>query len=148
MMEALLGKLLRIDVDVPDAPYWRVPPDNPNPIAGELGLIWAKGLRNPWRFSFDRANGDLYIGDVGQDTLRRDRRPARRQQRRRELRMGQLRGNARAWPIAAARPNVPDPADDFVFPVLEYGRGDRNLGHRWRGVPRLFATGSARSLLL
>jgi cysteine-rich repeat protein len=64
----LLGKLLRFDVDVDVPPYYAVPAGNPNAAAGDpLGLIWAKGFRNPWRFSFDRANGDLYIGDVGQD---------------------------------------------------------------------------------
>ncbi len=69
---SLLGKLLRIDVDVDTPPYYTVPPTNPGYDSGNptdpLGLIWAKGLRNPWRYSFDRANGDLYIGDVGQDT--------------------------------------------------------------------------------
>jgi glucose/arabinose dehydrogenase len=65
--ESLLGKLLRFDVDVETPPYYVVPASNPNAAAGDpLGLLWAKGLRNPWRFSFDRANGDLYIGDVGQ----------------------------------------------------------------------------------
>jgi glucose/arabinose dehydrogenase len=60
----LLGKILRIDVDAP-APH--VPPDNP--FVGEEDVepeIWATGLRNPWRFSFDRTTGDLYIADVGQ----------------------------------------------------------------------------------
>jgi cysteine-rich repeat protein len=66
----LLGKMLRIDVGVEDPPYRAVPPTNPNPAAADpFGLIWAKGLRNPWRFAFDRANGDLYIGDVGQDEI-------------------------------------------------------------------------------
>jgi glucose/arabinose dehydrogenase len=64
----LLGKMLRIDVNT-GAPY-AVPAGNPfvndgNP--GTLGEIWAYGLRNPWRFSFDRSTGDLFIGDVGQD---------------------------------------------------------------------------------
>lgn len=60
----LLGKLLRIDVD---ADPYRVPPDNPFVgLEGHAPEIWAYGLRNPWRFSFDRATGDLYIGDVGQ----------------------------------------------------------------------------------
>jgi glucose/arabinose dehydrogenase len=61
----LLGKMLRIDVNGA-APY-AVPPTNPLvSTAGARGEIWALGLRNPWRFSIDRATGDLYIGDVGQ----------------------------------------------------------------------------------
>jgi len=56
----LLGKILRIDVDHGN-PY-SIPPDNP--FGNE---VWAYGLRNPWRFSFDHATGDLWIGDVGQD---------------------------------------------------------------------------------
>ncbi|MBX3026143.1 PQQ-dependent sugar dehydrogenase [bacterium] len=63
----LLGKLLRLDVDVDDPPYYAVPADNPRAAEGApLGLIWAKGLRNPWRYAFDRGTGDLYIADVGQ----------------------------------------------------------------------------------
>jgi glucose/arabinose dehydrogenase len=67
--ENLLGKMLRIDVDrsTGNRPY-AIPPDNPylgdNPLPDEA---WAIGLRNPWRFSFDRATGDLWIGDVGQN---------------------------------------------------------------------------------
>ncbi len=63
---SLLGKMLRIDVDGP-GPY-AIPPDNPffgNDFT--LDEIWALGLRNPWRFSFDRLTGDLWIGDVGQN---------------------------------------------------------------------------------
>lgn len=61
----LLGKLLRIDID---ADTYKIPPDNPF-ADGKSGRpeVWAFGLRNPWRFSFDRATGDLYIGDVGQN---------------------------------------------------------------------------------
>jgi glucose/arabinose dehydrogenase len=65
-ISVLLGKILRLDVDG-GAPY-AVPTDNP--FAGSSagrGEIWSYGLRNPWRFSFDRQSGDLYIGDVGQD---------------------------------------------------------------------------------
>ena len=87
-LQSLLGKLLRIAVEQRSAgptgpwhsylpaifqstpgPAYRIPPDNPfvnNP--GVLPEIWALGLRNPWRFSFDRQTGDLYIGDVGQNT--------------------------------------------------------------------------------
>lgn len=95
----LLGKLLRIDVE-PHAPIlvdlpnkifmpligtnggsglaFSIPPSNP--FIGQPGYrpeIWALGLRNPWRFSFDRQTGDLYIGDVGQDSREEiDFRPA------------------------------------------------------------------------
>ncbi|MGA6993150.1 MAG: PQQ-dependent sugar dehydrogenase [Candidatus Deferrimicrobiaceae bacterium] len=63
----LLGKILRIDVESGQAPY-AVPPGNPFlPDNTAEGEIWALGLRNPWRFSFDSATGDLYIGDVGQN---------------------------------------------------------------------------------
>ncbi len=64
----LLGKLLRLDVEVETAPFYRAAPGNPFLGPGDpRDEIWAKGLRNPWRFSFDRATGDLYIADVGQD---------------------------------------------------------------------------------
>lgn len=60
----LLGKMLRLDVS---GDTYTVPPDNPFiSTDGYLPEIWAMGLRNPWRFSFDRATGDLYIADVGQ----------------------------------------------------------------------------------
>src|SRR5512143_1232668 len=66
--QTLLAKMLRLDVDVDVAPFYRVPPDNPRAAEGApLGLIWAKGVRNPWRYAFDRLTGDLYIADVGQD---------------------------------------------------------------------------------
>lgn len=62
---ALLGKLLRINVDRGD-PY-TVPDGNPYAKGGGKGEIWAIGLRNPWRFAFDKSTGLLYIADVGQD---------------------------------------------------------------------------------
>jgi glucose/arabinose dehydrogenase len=60
----LLGKLLRLDVDQGD--LYAIPPDNPYAQGGGVPEIWVFGLRNPWRFSFDRLTGDLFIGDVGQ----------------------------------------------------------------------------------
>jgi len=65
---SLLGKILRIDVESGATPY-AIPPDNPfvfNPQSRPE--IWAYGLRNPWRFSFDRFTGELYIGDAGQNS--------------------------------------------------------------------------------
>jgi glucose/arabinose dehydrogenase len=59
----LLGKLLRLDVD--GARPYAIPPGNPGFAAPE---VWSYGLRNPWRFSFDRTTGDLYMGDVGQSS--------------------------------------------------------------------------------
>ena len=65
---ALLGKLLRIDVES-DPGRVRIPPDNPFvDVAGVRPEVWAFGLRNPWRFSFDRTTCDLWIADVGQDS--------------------------------------------------------------------------------
>lgn len=88
---SLLGKLLRIDVEPSQAslsvvwdhnlylplvanagsnPTYTIPVDNPfTGMPGFKEEIWAYGLRNPWRFSFDRATGDLYIGDVGQNLI-------------------------------------------------------------------------------
>ena len=65
--QSLLGKLLRIDVSAADKPY-QVPADNPKLSNAAASEIWAFGLRNPWRFSFDRQTKDLYIADVGQNT--------------------------------------------------------------------------------
>lgn len=64
-LNSLLGKMLRLDVD--SASPYAIPPDNPYVDIPGLDEIWASGLRNPWRFSFDRLTGDLYIGDVGQN---------------------------------------------------------------------------------
>lgn len=109
---SLLGSILRIDVDG-EAPY-SVPEDNPaftvnSALAPE---IWAWGLRNPWRFSFDRATGDLYIADVGQNQWEEiNFQPA-------DSPGGQNYG----WrPYEATHPysNEPAPAD-MVMPIAEY----------------------------
>ena len=67
----MLGAILRIDASqaTPEHPY-AIPPDNPfvNTLGTDgRGEIWPYGLRNPWRFSFDRATGELWAGDVGQN---------------------------------------------------------------------------------
>ncbi len=64
-LDELLGKMLRLDVDG-GMPY-AIPPSNPFVGIAGRDEIWAYGLRNPWRFSFDRGTGDLLIGDVGQN---------------------------------------------------------------------------------
>jgi glucose/arabinose dehydrogenase len=66
-VNSLLGKMLRIDVNgTSSGKQYRIP--STNPYVGKAGLdeIWSRGLRNPWRWSFDRVKGDLWIGDVGQ----------------------------------------------------------------------------------
>ena len=66
-LNTLLGKILRLDVDGGSA---GIPPDNPfASTATARSEIWAYGLRNPWRFSFDRKTGDLFIADVGQNAI-------------------------------------------------------------------------------
>ena len=67
--DSLLGKLLRIDVDqnVATPPFYGIPPGNPYIGAGDpRDEVFARGLRNPFRFSFDRLTGDMFVGDVGQ----------------------------------------------------------------------------------
>ena len=70
--DAFFGTILRLDVDqnTGQPPYYGIPSGNPfeSPIDGIQDEIWAKGFRNPWRFSFDGSNGDLWITDVGQNT--------------------------------------------------------------------------------
>jgi glucose/arabinose dehydrogenase len=81
--KVLLAKILRIDVDGPHAAgkAYGIPPDNPYAAGGFAPgegrpEVWAYGLRNPWRFSFDRVTGELYIGDVGQNAWEEiDRQP-------------------------------------------------------------------------
>ena len=79
--QSVLGKILRVDVDSttgtpPECDLtgnnnYRIPADNPfgDGAAGNCDEIWATGLRNPWRFSFDRLTGDLWIADVGQNRI-------------------------------------------------------------------------------
>lgn len=113
-LNSLLGKMIRIDVDG-DAPY-DVPADNP--YVGESGRdeIWASGLRNPWRWSFD--SHQMYIGDVGQGSREEiDVVPANP--------VGYDFGWSR-FEGSICNPNDHDPscsASGLTFPVVEYGRG-------------------------
>jgi glucose/arabinose dehydrogenase len=109
----LLGKILRIDPRPAGGRPYRVP--SGNPFAGRGGArpeIWAYGLRNPWRFSFDPATGDLWIGDVGQNAWEEvDHEPARSG--------GRNYGWNRREGLHAFEGERPAGAVD---PVIEYGR--------------------------
>jgi glucose/arabinose dehydrogenase len=129
-LDSLLGKILRLTT----TPGAIVPPDNP--FVGQAGapreMVWAYGLRNPWRFSFDRATGQMWIGDVGQDALE-------------EIDLGAAGANY-GWNVyEGSRSNInPNgiPASAFVAPVFEYGRsfGQSIIGgfvYRGSAIPGL-----------
>ncbi len=116
----LLGKILRIDIDA--APPYGIPPDNPfvdTPVA--RAEIWAYGLRNPWRFSFDRETADLWIADVGQRDIEEV-----------NVELAPLHGGHNyGWNVMEGPACFP-PAlgdilgcnkDDFVQPVASYDHG-------------------------
>ena len=68
-LTVLLGKLLRLDINTPGGGGYNIPRNPFESVAGARQEIWAYGLRNPWKFSFDRGTGDLYIADVGQGAV-------------------------------------------------------------------------------
>ena len=112
---SLLGKILRIDVGLGEASF-RIPASNPFVgSATSRPEIWAYGLRNPWRFSFDRKTGDLFIGDVGQGTWEEvDFQPA-----------GAVGGTNYGWRLTEGN-HCFNPATGCSFagvtpPVAEYG---------------------------
>ncbi|HEY5976801.1 MAG TPA: PQQ-dependent sugar dehydrogenase [Solirubrobacterales bacterium] len=127
-LDSLLGKLLRIDpVPEPEAgdPAYTVPLDNPFAgIVGARSEIWAYGLRNPWRFSFDRSTGDLLIGDVGQG-LREEVDYAAAPDIGRGANFGWncWEGFSAYADPALACEGLDDPAD-FVKPVFDYPHDD------------------------
>ncbi|QQX76695.1 MULTISPECIES: PQQ-dependent sugar dehydrogenase [Aequorivita] len=130
----LLGKLLRLDVDNPSGNNnYGIPPDNPfvgNPDG--LDEIWAYGLRNPWRFSFDFTENNIWIGDVGQGEVEEiNREPATE---------GGINYGWRCYEGSMPY-NTTDcpPANELTFPIAEYssGSGSGNCsvtgGHVYRG---------------
>ena len=131
-----LGKILRIDPRASGGRPYRVPSSNPFvKRSGGKPEIYSYGLRNPWRFSFDRRTGAIAIGDVGQDT-REEVDYARR---------GGARGANFGWrPFEGNRRNFNEPASGARKPAFDYGRADGSCsvtgGYivRDRGVPSLY----------
>lgn len=127
----LLGKILRIDVDSGN-PYG-IPPSNPFADRPELQReIWAYGLRNPWRFTFDKETGDLFIADVGQGNFEEiDFQPS-----------SSPGGDNYGWRINEGfhcyPPLQTTCLHEFVDPILEYNHmaGDCSVtgGYRYRGA--------------
>lgn len=142
-LDTWLGKILRIDVDpdaVPEGETYAIPGDNPFVDEdGALPEIWAYGLRNPWRFSFDTGTGDLWIGDVGQGVIEEvDYLPA-------DLEPGQNLG----WNITEGTACYLEDGCDrsgFLLPVLEYTHDEGGCsitgGYVYRGdqIPGLAGT--------
>jgi len=122
-VDTLLGKLLRIDIDRGD-PYG-IPRDNPFADGGGEPEIWAYGLRNPWRFSFDQ--GRIWIADVGQDSLEEVNR-----------RRADEAGVNYGWNVMEGSDCYGSDCDrsGLVKPVTEYGHDDGcsiTGGHVYRG---------------
>ena len=138
--DTLLGRILRIDVDqnFNVSPYYGIPPTNP----GTVGLpeTWAKGIRNPWRFTFDRSTGDLLIADVGQGAHEEvDFQAA-----------GAAGGRNYGWKVmegfsctgsSTTTCNVAPPAcnsPSYTLPVFDYGHTNGRCsitgGYRYRGT--------------
>lgn len=131
-LTSLLGKMLRIDVDSsqPSA----IPASNP--FVGRTDAraeVWAYGLRNPWRFSFDRENGDLWIADVGQGEWEEvNLQPST-----------SIGGENYGWKRLEGTHCYPPPSSNCqsagtVFPVIEYDHSNRACsvtgGYRYRGA--------------
>jgi len=127
----LLGKMLRLDVDHPDAArgkLYSIPNGNPFRTGGGAPEVYMMGLRNPWRWSFDRQTGDLWIGDVGQNLNEEvDYIPA---------------GMGAGWNFGWNRweghlmYTFPSTPTGFIFPVAEYPHGlDCSItgGYLYRG---------------
>ncbi|MBA3955526.1 MAG: PQQ-dependent sugar dehydrogenase [Acidimicrobiia bacterium] len=110
-LTTLLGSVLRIDPRPQgDAPY-AIPAANPFGDGEGRGEIFLYGVRNPWRFSFDRATGDLWLADVGQNAIEEVNR----------LSAAEAPGANLGWPaLEGTRPYDGDPPADAVAPVYEY----------------------------
>lgn len=139
----LLGKILRIDVDgttgsgpdcsIHESSNYRIPADNPfvDGAGGDCDEIWATGLRNPWRFAFDRLTNDLWIADVGQVTIEEIDFAA----------AGSSGGENYGWRCYEGNLTYNtsgcQPAENYIAPIHTYGRsaGDCSItgGYVYRG---------------
>jgi glucose/arabinose dehydrogenase len=134
-LKTLLGSILRIDIDHKDpGMQYAIPKDNPFASRGDAarGEIWAYGIRNVWRITFDRITGELWAGDVGQDTWE-------------EVDII-TRGGNYGWNLREAMhpfgPNGIPPRPDLVEPIWEYNHsvGKSITGgnvYRGKQVPKL-----------
>ena len=131
-IDVLLGKILRIDVNRQDPLFgsrYGSPPDNPFVDAPGRDEIFATGMRNPWRFSFDRTTGALWVGDVGEDE-------------REEVHAPIVRGGNYGWRVYEGTtctnndPTLCDPAR-FIAPLFEYSHAGERCsitgGYVYRG---------------
>ncbi len=136
----LLGKILRIDVDVPEGQTYVSPSTNPFvDVANARDEIFAYGMRNPWRFSFDRASGSLSVADVGQGAREEVNMPV------------VIRGNYgwRIWEGFACTNNDPSLCGSqagYSFPAFDYehtgGRCSITGGYVYRGSQGALADGT------
>jgi glucose/arabinose dehydrogenase len=142
-LTTLLGKMLRIDVDnTQGGNNYAIPADNPYPNAEEtdaLPEIWASGLRNPWRFSFDSETTDLWIADVGQNQIEEINMVASNQ--------AGLNYGWRCYEgdqVYDTSGNCPTNTNELTFPIAQYthtnGACSISGGYRYRGAaqPNLF----------
>ncbi len=147
--DELLGKVLRIDPDVPadSAEPYAIPADNPFVTGGGAPEIWMTGARNPWRFSFDTETDDLWVADVGQNEIEEVNRlvadPG-----------GAGRGVNLGWPLREGTQDYLDePIDGLTDPVFEYDHSGTNCsvtgGYVYRGtaIPGLTGRLPLRRLL-
>jgi glucose/arabinose dehydrogenase len=133
-VDTLLGKILRIDPRPSGGGAYTVPPDNPFVGQDARPEIYVYGLRNPWRFSFDRKTGDLWVADVGQNAYEEVTR----------LPAGAIAGTNLGWNLFEGTHTVREGPDvEVEMPVLELDHGDGNCsvtgGYVYRGqkIPRL-----------
>jgi len=140
-INVLLGKILRINVDQPDpaaGTLYSAPPDNPFVNQSGRDEIFAYGMRNPWRFSFDRVTGQQWVGDVGQGT-------------REEVDTPLVKGGNYGWRVYEGTlctnqdPSLCIPSN-YISPLFEYthvnGRCSLTGGYVYRGSLGALASGS------